>query len=91
MVYIKNSGMKAWSVEDQPREKYLRLGGQKLTDAELLAIVLGNGSVGQSALSLAKTLLIACDNDLQKLFELSIEKLMDFKGVGKVKAIKIKA
>lgn len=83
--------MKAWSVEDQPREKYLRLGGQKLTDAELLAIVLGNGSVGQSALSLAKTLLIACDNDLQKLFELSIEKLMDFKGVGKVKAIKIKA
>jgi hypothetical protein len=40
MVYIKNSGMKAWSVEDQPREKYLRLGGQKLTDAELLAIVL---------------------------------------------------
>jgi DNA repair protein RadC len=91
MVYIKNSGMKAWPVEDQPREKYLRLGGQKLTDAELLAIVLGNGSVGQSALSLAKTLLIACDNDLQKLFELSIEKLMDFKGVGKVKAIKIKA
>ena len=83
--------MKAWSVEDQPREKYLCLGGQKLTDAELLAIVLGNGSVGQSALSLAKTLLIACDNDLQKLFELSIEKLMDFKGVGKVKAIKIKA
>ena len=64
MVYIKNSGMKAWSVEDQPREKYLRLGGQKLTDAELLAIVLGNGSVVQSALSLTKNLLIACDNHL---------------------------
>ena len=83
--------MKSWSVEDQPREKYLRLGGQKLTDAELLAIVIGNGSVGQSALSLAKRLLIRSGNDLQKLFELSIENLTDFKGVGKVKAIKIKA
>ena len=83
--------MKSWSVEDQPREKYLRLGGQKLTDAELLAIVVGNGSVGQSALSLAKSLLIRSGNDLQKLFELSVENLMDFKGVGKVKAVKIKA
>ena len=83
--------MKSWSVEDQPREKYLRLGGQKLTDAELLAIVLGNGSVGQSALSLAKSLLIRSGNDLQKLFELSVENLMDFRGVGKVKAVKIKA
>lgn len=83
--------MKSWSVEDQPREKYLRLGGQKLTDAELLAIVIGNGSVGQSALSLAKSLLIRAGNDLQKLFELSVEDLMDFKGVGKVKAVKIKA
>jgi DNA repair protein RadC len=91
MVYPKNSGMKSWSVEDQPREKYLRLGGQKLTDAELLAIVIGNGSVGQSALSLAKSLLIRSGNDLQKLFELSVENLMDFKGVGKVKAVKIKA
>ena len=67
------------------------MGGQKLTDAELLAIVIGNGSVGQSALSLAKRLLIRSGNDLQKLFELSIENLTDFKGVGKVKAIKIKA
>lgn len=83
--------MKSWSVEDQPREKYLRLGGQKLTDAELLAIVIGNGSVGQSALSLAKSLLIRSGNDLQNLFELSVENLMDFKGVGKVKAVKIKA
>lgn len=83
--------MKSWSVEDQPREKYLRLGGQKLTDAELLAIVIGNGSVGQSALSLAKSLLIRSGNNLQKLFELSVENLMDFKGVGKVKAVKIKA
>tara|TARA_B110000305_G_scaffold234983_1_gene293894 strand:+ start:2085 stop:2780 length:696 start_codon:yes stop_codon:yes gene_type:complete len=91
MDYSKNVSMKAWSVEDQPREKYLRLGGQKLTDAELLAIVIGNGSVGQSALSLAKRLLIRSGNDLQKLFELSIENLTDFKGVGKVKAIKIKA
>jgi DNA repair protein RadC len=91
MVYPKNSGMKSWSVEDQPREKDLRLGGQKLTDAELLAIVIGNGFVGQSALSLAKSLLIRSGNDLQKLFELSVENLMDFKGVGKVKAVKIKA
>jgi DNA repair protein RadC len=91
MDYSKNVSMKAWSLEDQPREKYLRLGGQKLTDAELLAIVIGNGSVGQSALSLAKRLLIRSGNDLQKLFELSIENLTDFKGVGKVKAIKIKA
>jgi DNA repair protein RadC len=91
MVYAKNMSMKSWSVEDQPREKYLRLGGQKLTDAELLAIVIGNGSVGQSALSLAKILLIRSGNDLQKLFELSVENLMDFKGVGMVKAVKIKA
>lgn len=91
MVYAKNTSMKSWSVEDQPREKYLRLGGQKLTDAELLAIVIGNGSVGQSALSLAKILLIRSGNDLQKLFELSVENLMDFKGVGMVKAVKIKA
>lgn len=83
--------MKSWSVADQPREKYLRLGGQKLTDTELLAIVIGHGSIGQSALSLAKQLLASCENDLQKLFELPVNGFLKFKGVGKVKAIKIKA
>ncbi|MCW1953279.1 MAG: DNA repair protein RadC [Flavobacteriia bacterium] len=84
-------GIKSWSVADRPREKYKRLGGQKLTDAELLAIVISNGYKGQSALLLAKTILKASDHNLHTLFEMPLDALMQFKGIGLAKAIQIKA
>ena len=85
------AGIKSWSVADRPREKYKRLGGQKLTDAELLAIILGSGSPGQSAFSLAKTILASVGNNTHALFEMSLLSLQQFKGIGAAKAIKIKA
>lgn len=90
MSYSK-TGIKSWSVSDQPREKYKRLGGQKLTDAELLAIVIANGFQGQSALLLAKTILETTGHSLHTLFEMPVERLMEFKGIGLAKAIQIKA
>lgn len=91
MQYKPTSGIKSWHVSDRPREKYKKLGGQKLTDAELLAIVIGNGFRGQSALSIAKTILAGVGHNLHLLFEMSLDHLQKHKGIGAVKAIKIKA
>ncbi len=81
----------AWAEEDRPREKMLLKGRHSLSDAELLAILLGSGSIGESAVSLAQRILGSVENDLHELGKRSIKDLQRFKGVGEAKAITIAA
>ena len=80
-----------WSPEDQPRERLRDLGPQQLSDAELLAILVGSGSRDESAVELMKRILNACHNNLNTLGKMSIRDLMEFKGIGEAKAITILA
>ncbi len=81
----------AWAEEDRPREKMLLKGKLALTDTELLAILLGSGSVGQSAVGLAQEILASVEYDLQRLGKRSVPELQRFRGVGEAKAIAIAA
>jgi DNA repair protein RadC len=81
----------AWAEEDRPREKMLLKGRQALSDAELLAILLGSGSVGESAVALAQRILGTVGNNLHELGKCSLRDLQKFKGVGEAKAISVAA
>jgi len=81
----------AWAEEDRPREKMLLKGRHSLSDAELLAIMLGSGSIGESAVGLAQRILGSVENNLHELGKRSIIDLQRFKGVGEAKAITIAA
>lgn len=81
----------AWAEEDRPREKMLLKGKHALTDAELLAILLGTGTVGISAVALAQEILASVDNNLHELGKRSVAELMRFKGMGEAKAISVAA
>ena len=81
----------AWAEEDRPREKLLIKGKNALSDAELLAILLGSGTVGESAVTLAQRILASVDNNLHELGRRSLPELKRFKGVGEAKAITIAA
>lgn len=83
--------MRDWADEDKPREKLMSLGKKALSDAELVAILLGSGSAGESAVELAKKLLASADNDLNTLRNHGINDLTLFKGIGKAKAVTITA
>jgi DNA repair protein RadC len=76
-----------WGVSDRPREKYLSNGFSHLSDAELIAILLRNGSSSESAVELSKSILNKYDNSLNKIADLSVKQLTQFNGVGHVKAI----
>lgn len=80
-----------WSASDRPREKYLIHGGRYVSDAELIAILLRNGSRNESAVELAKRLLACNDNSINQLAEMSVEDLVRVNGIGKVKAITLHA
>ena len=80
-----------WSPDDQPREKLRDHGAQTLTDAELLAILVGSGYPGVSAVELMQKILTDCGNNLNTLGKMSIHELMQYKGVGEAKAITILA
>ena len=80
-----------WAVEDRPREKLERLGAQVLSDAELLAILVGSGSTKEDAVSLMKRILADCNNNLNQLGKLTIHDLCQYNGVGPAKAITILA
>lgn len=86
---MTNSIIKDWAEEDRPREKLLNRGKKQMTDAELLAIILGSGSVNLSAVELAKQVLIACENNLSKLTKYSASDLCKFNGIGNAKAISV--
>ncbi len=80
-----------WAEEDRPREKLMRLGAEALSNAELLAILIGSGSPKESAVSLMQRVLSDCDNNLNTLGKRSIHELMEYNGVGDAKAITILA
>jgi DNA repair protein RadC len=80
-----------WAEEDRPREKLMRLGTQALTDAELLAILVGSGSTKEDAVSLMKRILADCNNNLNTLGKMTIRDLCQYNGVGEAKAITILA
>jgi DNA repair protein RadC len=81
--------IKNWSQDDQPREKLRDKGKAALSDAELLAILIGSGNREESAVALCKRLFASVDNNLSELGKLSIKQLTEFKGIGEAKAISI--
>jgi len=83
--------IKSWSPEDRPREKLLLKGTSALSDAELIAILLGSGTAKLSAVDVAKKVLAHVDNNLDSLARLTIKELMKAKGIGEAKAITIVA
>ena len=80
-----------WAEEDRPREKFMRLGAEALTKAELLAILIGSGSTKESAIDLMKRILNDCDNNLNTLGKKSINDLTQYNGMGPAKAISVLA
>ena len=80
-----------WSEDDKPREKLMLKGKSSLSDAELIAILIGSGSRNESAVGLSKRILASVDNNLNALGKLTIQQLMNFKGIGEAKAISIMA
>ncbi|NNG08761.1 MAG: DNA repair protein RadC [Arenibacter sp.] len=83
--------IKNWSDDDKPREKLLQKGRSVLSDAELIAILIGSGSRNESAVALSKKILASVDNNLNELGKLSIKQLQQFKGIGEAKAVSIAA
>ena len=81
--------IKDWAEEDRPREKLLLKGKEALSDAELMAILLGSGTVSMSAVEVAKQVLQSSQNNLNELAKLTIKDLQKFKGIGEAKAITI--
>jgi DNA repair protein RadC len=90
---MRKISIKDWAEDDQPRKKLLIKGADSLSIAELLAILINNGSTNQSALDLAKLLLQNVNNDLHKLAGLSAKEMVkqNIKGLGEAKAIAIAA
>jgi DNA repair protein RadC len=80
-----------WAEDDRPREKLLHKGRLALSDAELIAILLGSGSRGESAVTLAQRILRSADNNLIELGKKSVKELMNFKGMGEAKALTLMA
>lgn len=80
-----------WAEEDRPREKMIQKGAYALTDAELLAILIGSGNTDETAVELMRRVLAACNNNLNELGKLTVEQLCAFKGIGPAKAITIMA
>ena len=83
--------IKDWDEADMPREKLERLGAEALSNAELLAILIGSGSTKESAVDLMKRVMSDCNNNLNTLGKLTITDLMKYNGVGPAKAITILA
>lgn len=86
---LENFSIKSWAEDDRPREKLSLKGKSVLSDAELIAILIGSGSRNESAVQLSKRILASVDNNLNVLGKLSIKQLCEFKGIGEAKAISI--
>lgn len=85
------SGIKYWAEDDRPREKLLGKGRHVLSEAELIAILIGSGSRNETAVELSKRILGAVENNLNSLGKLSVKELTKFKGIGEAKAVSIVA
>lgn len=81
--------MRDLAPQEQPREKLLRHGPRALTDAELVAILLRNGSRGRSVVDLARQVLLGVDHDLNELARRRISDLTTLTGLGRVKAMQL--
>ena len=90
---MQSNSIKNWSEDDRPREKLLLKGSDALSNAELLAILINNGTRNKSAVDLAKELMNLVNNDLQRLGQLSVKQIVNLKvkGLGEAKAIAIAA
>ena len=80
-----------WAEEDRPLERMASLGAEALSNAELLAILIGSGSTKESAVELMKHILADCNNNLNTLGKMSIRELCEYNGIGEAKAISILA
>jgi DNA repair protein RadC len=87
----KNLNIKSWSPEDRPREKLILKGKSALSDAELIAILLGSGTRALSAVDLAKQVLYPTGNNLHELARLTVKDLIKIPGIGQAKALTIVA
>ncbi len=81
--------IKAWAENDRPREKLMHHGKSILSDAELIAILIGSGSRNESAVDLAKRILLSVENNLDQLGKLTLNDLMQFKGMGEAKSVAV--
>ena len=88
---LTSFSIKNWSQDDQPREKLRDRGKTSLSDAELIAILIGSGNREESAVALCKRIFASVGNNLNALGKLSIAQLMEFKGIGEAKAVTIAA
>jgi len=91
MPEYKKLSIKKWAVEDRPREKMLKHGFSSLSNAELIAILIGSGNLSESAVELSRRILSDFKNNLEQLGKSSVEKLKTFNGIGEAKAINILA
>ena len=91
MMQAEKHSIKQWAKDDRPREKLLMKGAKSLSDSELLAILIVNGTRSKTAIDLAKEILILGKNNLPELGKLSVKELMKIKGIGEAKAITIVA
>lgn len=89
--HIKRLTIQEWAIEDRPREKLMQHGQRSLSDAELMAILLGTGTRELTAVDLGKLILAEAGNDLHTLAKMSLKELMRVKGIGEAKAITIAA
>jgi len=87
----KKLNIKEWAVEDRPREKLLAHGSRSLSDAELIAILIGSGNLEETAVELSRRILTSAGNNLNELGRKSVDSLKSFKGIGEAKAITIVA
>jgi len=89
MSEYKKLNIKEWAVEDRPREKLLANGPRSLTDAELIAILIGSGNLEETAVELGRRILTSAKNNLNELGRKGIDDLKQFNGIGEAKAITI--
>ncbi len=87
----KKLSIKEWAVEDRPREKMQAKGVRSLSEAELIAILIGSGNLDESAVELSRRIMASVNNNLNELGKKTIIDLQKFKGIGPAKAITIAA
>lgn len=91
LTYTNRLSIKSWAEEDRPREKLAEKGKAALSDAELIAILIGSGNREETAVELSKRILNSTGNNLNELGKMDIAALTTFKGIGEAKAISIVA
>jgi len=87
----RKMNLKEWAVEDRPREKFMSGGPRSLSDAELVAILLGSGNLKETAVELGRRVLSSVNNDLNELGRKELSYLTAFNGIGEAKGVTIMA